>query len=63
MTIFLAVAVGAVMLVVVGRSLFGLIKESKGLDARNRRLFMLTLALVTVAFVATFIIVHSARVG
>jgi len=60
---FLAVALGGVMLVVVGRSLFATLKYAHGLDARNRRLALLTFTLVMVAFVATFIIVHSVRVG
>jgi len=54
---------GGVMLVVVGRSLFATLKYAHGLDARNRRLALLTFTLVMVAFVATFIIVHSVRVG
>jgi hypothetical protein len=63
MNTVLAIAVGGVMLVLVGRSLVGLITEAKGLDARNRRLAILTLALIVAAAIATFIIVRAARVG
>jgi hypothetical protein len=63
MNTFFAVAVSSVMLVMVGRILFGLIKMAKGLDARNRRLALLTFTLIMVGSVATFIIVHSVRVA
>jgi len=63
MNTFFAVAVGGVMLFVIGRSLFRLTKDAHGLDARNRRLALLTFMLIMVAFLATVVIVHSARAG
>jgi hypothetical protein len=61
MTTFFAVAVGGVMLVLIGRSLLTTIKYAHALDARNRRLALLTFSVVMVAFVATVIIVHFVR--
>lgn len=63
MNTFFAIAVGGVMLVLVGRSLFKLIKDTQGLDARNRRLAVLTVIAIMLGFVARVIIVHYERVG
>jgi H+/gluconate symporter-like permease len=62
MNTVLAVALGGVMLVLIGRSLFVVIKDAQGLDARNRRLALITFTLIMVAFVAMVIMVHF-RVG
>lgn len=58
-----AIAAAGVMLVILGRSLFNLIKEARALDAPNRRLMLFTLVAVMLGFVAMLIIVHSVRLG
>jgi hypothetical protein len=63
MNTILAVVLGGVMLVIVGRSLFAVINGASGLDARNRKLAILTVTLIMFALVATVMLVNYMRVG
>jgi hypothetical protein len=58
-----ALAVAAVLLVLLARDLVTLVSEARGLDARNRRIGLITFIAVILGCVAGLVIVHSAKLG